>query len=159
MIRNACSMAMARRTLAAVFLAAIMAHGVRAAGSVEIFTTSGCSCCVAWAKHLRSAGHTVTVKDVAMGELMRIKLAAGIPALLAACHTAKIDGFAIEGHVPAREIQRLLTERPDAVGLAVPGMPIGSPGMEAGSSRAAYDVLLVKKDGTNEVYASYAAIK
>lgn len=151
--------AMAKLTLTAVLLAAVVVPGARAAGSVEMFTTSGCSCCVAWARHLRNAGHTVTVKDVAMGELARIKLAAGIPALLAACHTAKIGGFAIEGHVPSREIDRLLAERPDAVGLAVPGMPIGSPGMEAGSTRVAYDVLLVRKDGTTEVYASYAAIK
>ena len=159
MISNRSIAAMARLTLAAVIAGAVIAPSAYASGNVDMFTTSGCSCCVAWAKHLRSAGHTVTVRDVATGELARIKLAAGIPALLAACHTAKIGGFAIEGHVPVREIERLLAERPDAVGLAVPGMPIGSPGMEVGSTRAAYDVLLVRKDGTTEVYASYAAIK
>lgn len=90
--------------------------------------------------------------DVEDPSLYRRKL--GIPDKLAGCHTAVVEGYGVEGHVPAREIQRLLRERPKARGLAVPGMPAGSPGME-GSRRAAYDVLLVMPDGTHTVYAQY----
>lgn len=146
-----------RRLLAAwlaVFVFGILPTVARAA-SVEMMTTSGCSCCHAWAKHLRAAGFDVTIKDLAMGQLMRAKLDAGIPAMLAACHTARIGGYIIEGHVPAREIQKLLTQRPDAIGLVVPGMPIGSPGMESGDRREAYEVLLLKRGGKTEVFARY----
>ena len=73
----------------------------------------------------------------------------------AACHTAKVDGYFIEGHVPATDIKRLLDEKPDAIGLTVPGMPVGGPGMEQGTRFDKYDVLLVKKDGTTEVFASH----
>lgn len=128
---------------------------VASAASVEMLTTSGCSCCHAWARHLRAAGFDVSVKNLAMGQLMRTKLDAGIPATLAACHTARISGYIVEGHVPVRDIQRLLSERPDAIGLVVAGMPIGSPGMEAGSRREAYEVYLLKHDGKTEVYERY----
>ncbi len=150
-----------RRFLAA-WLAAF-AFGIlpAAAGavSVEMMTTSGCSCCHVWAKHLRAAGFDVTINDLAMGQLMRAKLDAGVPATLAACHTARIDGYIAEGHVPVREIQRLLVERPDAIGLVVPGMPLGSPGMESGNRGEAYEVLLLKRDGTTEVFQRYAVRK
>lgn len=158
-IRRGFLASMTRRAFVAFALLPFIPHGAIASGSLEVFTTSGCSCCFAWAKRMQAAGFTVTVKDVAMGELMRIKLAAGIPATLAACHTAKSGDYVIEGHVPAREIQRLLDERPDAAGLAVPGMPVGSPGMESGDKSAGYSVLLVRKNGSTEVYASYAATK
>lgn len=89
--------------------------------------------------------------------MLRFKARHGITSELASCHTARVDGYTIEGHVPARELSRLLHERPDAVGLAVPDMPIGSPGMERGDRVEPYDVLLIKGDGSTEVYASYAA--
>ncbi len=127
------------------------------AASVEMLMTSGCSCCHAWARHLRAAGHTVTAKNLSMGQLMRAKLDAGIPAMSTACHTARLDQYVIEGHVPVREIRRLLVERPDAIGLVVPRMPIGSPGMEAGNQRDAYDVMLIKRDGTMEIFERYPA--
>jgi hypothetical protein len=120
--------------------------------SLEMMTTGGCACCHAWARHLREAGHEVVVKDLAMGQLMKMKLDAGIPAALTACHTAKVEGYLIEGHVPERDIRRLLDERP-----VVAGMPIGSPGMESGNKREPYEVLLLKKDGSTEVFARYAA--
>ncbi len=148
---------LSRRWLA-VWLAAFafgILPSVARAASVEMMTTSGCSCCHAWAKHLRAAGFAVTIKDLAMGQLMRAKLDAGVPATLAACHTARIDGYIVEGHVPVREIQRLLVERPDAIGLVVPGMPLGSPGMETGNRRDAYEVLLLRRDGTTEVFQRY----
>ena len=125
--------------------------------SLEMMTTGGCACCHAWARHLREAGQEVVVKDLAMGQLMKMKLDAGIPAALAACHTARVEGYLIEGHVPEREIRRLLDERPEALGLVVPGMPIGSPGMESGSKREPYEVLLLKKDGSTEVFGRYDA--
>jgi len=125
--------------------------------TLEMMTTGGCACCHAWARHLREAGHEVVVKDLAMGQLMKMKLDAGIPAALTACHTAKVEGYLIEGHVPERDVRRLLDERPDALGLVVPGMPIGSPGMESGNKREPYEVLLLKKDGSTEVFARYDA--
>jgi len=125
--------------------------------SLEMMTTGGCACCHAWARHLREAGHEVVVKDLAMGQLMKMKLDAGLPAALTACHTAKVEGYLIEGHVPERDVRRLLDERPDALGLVVPGMPIGSPGMESGNKREPYEVLLLKKDGSTEVFARYDA--
>lgn len=137
-----------------VLFAALLPAAAMAA-SVEMMTTSGCACCHIWARHLRPAGFEVTVKDLAMGQLMRAKLDAGVPANLAGCHTARIGGYIVEGHVPVREIQRLLAEKPDAIGLVVPGMPIGSPGMESGNRREAYEVLLLKRDGTTEVFQHY----
>ena len=88
---------------------------------------------------------------------MKMKLDAGIPTALTACHTARVEGYLIEGHVPAREVDRLLDERPDALGLVVAGMPVGSPGMESGNKRDPYEVLLLKKDGRSEVFARYDA--
>ena len=85
-----------------------------------------------------------------------MKARAGITPELSSCHTAFIDGYFVEGHVPAGDVQRLLAERPDALGLTVPGMPIGSPGMEMGDQRDAYDTLLVLRDGSTEVFESHA---
>lgn len=127
------------------------------AASLEMMTTGGCSCCHAWARHLREAGHEVVVKDLAMGQLMKMKLDAGIPAALTACHTARVEGYLIEGHVPERDVRRLLDERPEALGLIVPGMPVGSPGMESGSSQEPYEVLLLKRNGSTEVFARYSS--
>ena len=91
-----------------------------------------------------------------MGELMQEKLAAGLRPGLTSCHTGKVGGYVVEGHVPAREVQRLLAEHPDAIGLTVPNMPVGSPGMEYGGTTDPFDVLLVRRDGTTEVYAEYS---
>lgn len=126
---------------------------------VEMHRTSGCACCLVWAKRLEAAGFKVTARELTMGELMRMKLDAGLKHDQASCHTAKIGGYTVEGHVPPTEIKRLLLERPQAAGLTVPGMPIGSPGMEAGNRQDAYDVLLFRKDGPTEIFARYAAKK
>lgn len=122
--------------------------------SIEVFKSPTCGCCGDWVKHLESNGFAVTVRDVG-NAAARARL--GIPARLGSCHTAEIGGYAIEGHVPAREIKRLLAEKPQGKGLAVPGMPIGSPGMEQGDRRDAFDVLLVRADGGTSVFAAYAA--
>lgn len=92
---------------------------------------------------------------MAAGQLAKLKADAGLAPDLQSCHTAKIGGYVVEGHVPASDIQRLLAEKPDAVGLTVPGMPMGSPGMEAGGEKEPYEVLLVRRDGTTEVFSRY----
>jgi hypothetical protein len=98
-----------------------------------------CECCTGWVEHLRKDGFSVAVIETA--DLQPVKARLGVPADLAACHTAEIGRYAIEGHVPAGAIRRLLREMPDAIGLAVPGMPIGSPGMEGGAPEV-YEVIL-----------------
>ena len=123
--------------------------------AVEMWRSPGCSCCAKWAAHLRGAGYGVTIKDAASGILAKIKRDAGIGEKLASCHTAHIGDYVVEGHVPVEDIQRLLREKPDAIGLAMPGMPIGSPGMESGDTKEPYEVILMKKDGTSEVWARH----
>ena len=120
---------------------------------VEVYKSPTCGCCGDWIKHLRSNGFEVRVHDVADSSAYRRRY--GVPEAFASCHTAVIGGYAIEGHVPAREIKRLLAERPKAHGLAVPGMPIGSPGMEQDGRRDPYDVLLFQRDGRHATYARY----
>src|SRR5688500_10040259 len=138
-----------------LLLAGLAASPAGAAGEkVLVLKTLGCGCCLGWIEHLKEAGFTVEAKDLAMGALMKEKLDAGLKPGLTACHTGKVAGYVIEGHVPAREVRSLLAERPDAVGLTVPNMPVGSPGMEFGRPEP-YDVLLVRRDGTTEVYARY----
>lgn len=127
----------------------------KAERSVAVAKTATCGCCSAWVTHMRSAGFEVAAENMAMGQLMRFKTTNGIRPEHASCHTARVGGYTIEGHVPAKDVVRLLKERPDAVGLTVPGMPIGSPGMEVGDRRDAYEVLLVLKDGGTRVFSSY----
>lgn len=123
---------------------------------VEVWKSPSCECCGAWATHLEDNGFAVKVNAGTPSMLDRIKREAGIGEELASCHTAKIGAYVIEGHVPAADIKRLLAEEPDALGLAVPGMPVGSPGMEQDDGKTEpYDVLLVKKDGTTEVFARH----
>ena len=104
-------------------------------------------------KHLEANGFAVKVN--AASSLDKLKTRWGIGEKLAACHTAKIGPYVIEGHVPAADIKRLVAEEPEAIGLTVPGMPVGSPGMEQGDEFEPYDVLLIKKDGSTEVFASH----
>ncbi|MEX2123171.1 MAG: DUF411 domain-containing protein [Woeseia sp.] len=130
----------------------LAATGVNA---IEVWTGPSCSCCQDWVKHLRANGFDVTSHDGGNSEA-RKRL--GLPARYGSCHTAETDGFAIEGHVPAAEIRRLLDERPNAIGLSVPAMPRGSPGMDGPAYDGVhdpYDVLLIGHDGTAEVYRSY----
>jgi hypothetical protein len=122
---------------------------------IEVWKSPSCDCCIDWVKHLEENGLTVKVQDVPSATLDRIKRQAGITDKLTSCHTGKIGGYVIEGHVPAADIKRLVSEKTDAAGLTVPGMPVGSPGMEFGDEREPYDVLLLKKDGTTEVFAKY----
>jgi hypothetical protein len=126
---------------------------------VEVWKDPDCGCCKDWVAHLEANGFEVRVHDSG-NNAARTRL--GIPQKLGSCHTAEVSvkgtRYALEGHVPARDIRRLLKERPQAIGLAVPGMPVGSPGMDApiyGGRKDPYDVLLVLQDGGSRVYQSY----
>jgi hypothetical protein len=123
--------------------------------TIEVWKSATCECCGKWVEHLKANGFAVTVNATEPTALQRLKAQAGVPTKLASCHTAKIDGYVIEGHVPATDIERLVAEKPEAIGLIVPGMPVGSPGMEQGATSEPYDVLLLKKDGTPQVFASH----
>ncbi|MCR9089589.1 MAG: DUF411 domain-containing protein [Rhodobacteraceae bacterium] len=114
---------------------------------MEVFKTPTCGCCTAWIAHIEQAGIAVDARDVDQQELWGRKVRAGIPAELSSCHTGFIEGYFVEGHVPAADVHRLLEERPDALGLTVPGMPIGSPGMEMGDHRDAFETLLIGRGG------------
>ena len=122
---------------------------------IEVWKDPDCGCCKDWVAHLQASGFQVKVNDSG-NALARKRL--GMPDELGACHTAVVGGYAIEGHVPASDIHRLLRDKPKAVGLAVPGMPVGSPGMDApiyGGRKDPYEVLLVLKDGNTRTYQSY----
>jgi hypothetical protein len=117
---------------------------------ILVYKTEGCGCCNGWVEHLRAAGFEVDARNVS--DLMSVKLDAGVPADLSSCHTALVDGYVVEGHVPADVVKRMLAERPEAAGIAVPGMPVGSPGME-GSNPRPYQVQLFDRQGDRSVYA------
>ena len=106
-------------------------------------------------RRLGEASRGQRLYDTDASALAALKRQAGVGDKLASCHTAKIDGYVVEGHVPSSDIKRLIAERPDAIGLTVPGMPVGSPGMEHGAEFESYDVLLIKKDGATEVFAKH----
>lgn len=120
---------------------------------VTVWRSPSCGCCGDWIDHLSAAGFRVKVTLVQDTAPTRRRL--GLPERYGSCHTALVEGYVVEGHVPAEEVRRLLATRPDAIGLTVPGMPVGSPGMEMGSQRDPYDVLLVRADGQASVFAAY----
>jgi len=121
---------------------------------VIMYKNEGCQCCTKWADHMNEEEFAVIEKPIP--NLYEVKEEQGISRELASCHTALVDGYVVEGHVPVEDVQRLLKERPDAIGLTVPGMPIGSPGMEVpGREADKFDVLLIAKDGSTSVYASH----
>lgn len=120
------------------------------AGEITVYKSPTCQCCELWLRHMRRAGFEVTERNVP--DMAAIKTEHGVPGTLASCHTTLVGGYVVEGHVPADLVARLLDERPAVAGLAVPGMPIGSPGME-GIGRQAYDVLTFTSDGETAVYA------
>ncbi len=125
--------------------------------SIHVLKDPNCGCCQVWIDILRQEGFRVTEERSLGTQLVRRKLDNGIPEEMMSCHTSEIDGYMIEGHVPVADIRRLLEEQPNAVGLAVPGMPYGSPGMGPEDRREAYDVFLILKDGSTEVFKSYEA--
>ena len=141
--------------LAATLVLAPAAQALAEAPPIHVRKTNGCGCCLAWMDHLEESGFAPTDENMFAGLLVRYKLDNGVPQRMVSCHTAEIEGYIVEGHVPAADIRRLLEERPDAVGLTVPDMPLGSPGMDQGRRTEAYDVFLIRNDGTTEIFASY----
>ncbi|MGE5492611.1 MAG: DUF411 domain-containing protein [Actinomycetota bacterium] len=124
----------------------------QAATLVEVYKSPYCGCCEAWVQHLKKNGFEVKTTNV--NDVPAARKMLGMPERLGSCHTAKVGGYLVEGHVPAADIQRMLKEKPNALGIAVPGMPPGSPGMETAKPHP-YDTLLVQSDGTTRVFARH----
>lgn len=157
--------AVSRRRAACAALMLACAPGVVLAAApaapiaVEVWKDPECGCCKDWVSHMEAAGFKVKVNDTG-NNAPRARL--GVDKKHGSCHTALVGGYALEGHVPAREVKRLLSEKPLAVGLAVPGMPVGSPGMDGpayGGRKDSFDVLLLSKDGSSKVYQRYEGKK
>ncbi|WP_086923557.1 DUF411 domain-containing protein [Variovorax sp. JS1663] len=143
-----------RSLLFAIAATPVLQPGLsQAAAPIQIYKNPDCGCCNAWIDHLKAAGFAVQVTDTADTSSVRKRF--GMPERLASCHTATLEGYVVEGHVPASDIKRLLAMKPQAIGIAVPGMPVGSPGMEYGDRRDPYQVLLVDRNGRERVFASY----
>jgi hypothetical protein len=149
---------------AALFtFAATLGIGLRASislaqnTSIRVVKDPNCGCCDAWIEILARDGFTASVELFDFDALQAHKVASGVPAEMISCHTAHVEGYIIEGHVPPADIRRLLTERLEAIGLSVPSMPSGSPGMGPESEREGYTVHLIRKDGSTKVYATYGA--
>lgn len=133
-------------------LATSLALPAAAADAVDVYKSPYCGCCGKWIDHLKAAGFAVRTHEVNDVPAARQRL--GMPEQLGSCHTAKVGGYLVEGHVPAADIKRLLKEKPQALGLAVPAMPPGSPGMES-PRPVPYQTLLVQPDGKTSVYARH----
>lgn len=123
--------------------------------ALSVFKTPTCGCCSKWVDHMKKAGFEVTVTDMPKASLDNVKTKHNVPSAVHSCHTAIVEGYAIEGHVPATEVKRLLKEKQKVTGIAVPGMPIGSPGMESpGITAHPYDVLSFDAQGKTKVFAT-----
>ena len=142
--------------VAALVLSASPSAQQRPAGpAVDVYKTPTCGCCSKWIDHMRAAGFSVRFVDMPQAELDKLKVKHGVPSTLSSCHTALVGGYVIEGHVPPSEVKRLLREKPKVVGIAVPGMPPGSPGMEvARTDLPPYDVVLFDKGGKTRVFST-----
>lgn len=146
------------RTLATAVVAAMIATaasvGLAAADeTVTVYKSPLCGCCGDWIDHITAAGFTVTAVDTEAMDTVQSLL--GVPAEMASCHTALVGGYVVEGHVPAEAMMRLLAEKPKAAGIAVPGMPLGSPGMEGSGITEPFAVMLFSRNGGSEVFESY----
>ncbi|MDQ3698544.1 MAG: DUF411 domain-containing protein [Gemmatimonadota bacterium] len=127
------------------------ATALRVAPELVVYKSPTCGCCQAWVNHARASGFRVTTRD--LEDLTEVKATFGVPAALQSCHTTTVAGYVIEGHVPADLIRGMLAERPKFAGIAVPGMPVGSPGMEMGARKDGYEVIAFEKNGKTRVYA------
>lgn len=145
-----------RHTLIAIAATLFLPVGLATAAEppppvVKVWKSPSCGCCGKWVRHMEAAGFRVEVTDVA--DVDPVKKANGLPLKFASCHTALVGGYVIEGHVPADEVRRLLKEKPAILGLAAPGMPAGSPGMDVPGSPA-WNVLRVGRDGSSAVWSA-----
>ena len=120
---------------------------------VVMYKDPNCGCCGKWAEHMRE--HGFKVKEVATTQMGQVKGEAGVPQALGSCHTARVGGYVVEGHVPAADVRRMLTEKPAIAGISAPGMPMGSPGMEGPYPADRYDVVSFDAQGRTAVYASH----
>lgn len=144
------------RTPIAVLITVLATATALAGGRGQVFKSDSCQCCNKWVAHMMSRGFELEAKDISNSDRTRLRATLGIRPEHAACHTAIIGDYVIEGHVPAEDVERLLAEKPDARGLTVTGMPAGSPGMEMeDGTKEPFEVLLMKKDGTTEVFARH----
>jgi len=134
-------------------LAPFVVHAEQKVPPITVFKSPTCGCCEKWITHLQKQGFVVEAKN--SQQMPKIKAIIGVKPEYQSCHTAIIGGYYIEGHVPADDIKRLLKEKPDAIGLSVPGMHVGSPGMEQGNQKERYTVFLIKNDGKKTVYHQY----
>ena len=143
-----------RKTIfGAIAFAAMFLGGAAHAATMTVYKSPSCGCCAKWVEHVEQ--HGFTVKTVPTEDMMALKKQLGVPKAALSCHTAKVGNYIIEGHVPASDIKRLLAQKPAARGIAVAGMPMGSPGMEHGNHRQPYSTLLIGKDGKTKVFASH----
>lgn len=141
---------------AASMIAAASAQTAKAAtASMVVYKSATCGCCSLWVKHLLARGFKVETRDVGDSELTSVAIQSGVPADLQTCHTAKINGYIVEGHVPAADIERLLTEKPAILGIGVGGMPMGSPGMEQGGMTQRFNTMAFTKDGKETIFARH----
>ena len=145
----------ALRTLLAAGLLSVATFGPALAADDELtmFKDPNCGCCGKWAEHMRANGFSV--KEVATREMDTVKREAGVPQALASCHTAKVGGYIVEGHVPAADVKRMLAQKPAITGLSAPGMPLGSPGMEGPYAAKRYDVVSFDSAGKRAVFARH----
>jgi hypothetical protein len=141
--------------LAAAVVQTAVQTAPTAATSMIVYKSPTCGCCLGWMRHLRDRGFRVESTDFSDAQLRVVKIEEGVPGNLQTCHTGRIGGYLVEGHVPAADIQRLLTEKPPIAGIAVGGMPVGSPGMEQGARRDPYNTIAFTKDGKQTVFAKH----
>lgn len=151
-----------KKVLSLLAFSALVTLSASAGQTVEVHKSKYCGCCESWINYMKKNGYDVKVINAEdNGEsLDKFKLSHGITADTASCHTALVDGYVIEGHVPEAEVAKLLKDRPsDVVGISAPGMPLESPGMEQGSEPDTYDIVAIKKDGSVETIATYKGSK
>lgn len=143
-----------RKTLfGAIAFAAMFVGSAAHAATMTVYKSPSCGCCAKWVEHAER--HGFTVKVVPTADMMALKQRLGVPDEAISCHTSKVGNYIVEGHVPAADIKRLLAQKPKALGIAVAGMPMGSPGMEQGGHRQPFPTLLIKADGTTSVFAQH----
>jgi len=139
--------------IALLSVGALALQSIAVAADVVVYKSPSCGCCKEWVNHMRDNGFEVEVQN--RNDVSPIKRQMGVPRNLQSCHTAKVGGYVIEGHVPASDVKRLLIEKPNVVGLSAPGMPHGSPGMDMGPRKDPYDVLTFERSGKTSVFASH----
>jgi hypothetical protein len=142
-----------RPVLFAIAAAAAFVSSAASAAQLTVHKSPYCGCCAKWIEHVEK--HGFTVKVIETEDMAAVKKRLGVPDKLASCHTTQAGGYFIEGHVPAADIKRLLAQKPKAAGIAVPGMPMGAPGMDIGGQHQPYATILVQRDGTTKVFVQH----